>query len=576
MHSDVAEAIAAVRAEPRSPAAWTSLEESAATHACAPDVARLYRELIAADPTLAKDIGRRAVDFHDDWGEDPTDVTKLVETIFHGAPDAGWAIDRLKLTYSSEERWADLLAVFEGALGSAESDDVRVALLEDAGKVARDFARDADLAISYFERLYAIRQDERTRTSLEKLYEKCGRRGALIALYASQLGELSKEAGQPLRAKMASLYLASHDLENAFDVTEAMLSIEPESQAAFELLERIFATPTKSSTTFVAVTAPADAAPPPSRPAGESRPRSTRQRAALLLKPRYIASGRSRELVRVLQVELGIAASEADRAATYRELVVLQLETLRDDAGALDALAALVVLEPGDASHRASLDEVSARLGKRDRQANILTTAAERATDIGVRATLLMEAAGLSEGPLAAPARAIDLYQRVLALGDVGRPILLRAARTLSLLLDDAGRLAERCAVLERVAELETDPAARRDALGEVARIASKDFGDAERAIRAWRARLDDDPSDAGAIAGLRETLGAQSRWRELTGVLERAAAVSGSTKRDLLEEAAAISERELCDFDAAIRLHEELLAAFPDDVAAMDRLAHL
>ncbi len=304
--------------------------------------------------------------------------------------------------------------------------------------------------------------------------------------------------------------------------------------------------------------------------------RSTRQRAALLLKPRYIAAGRSRELVRVLQVELAVAASDTDRSLTYRELVTLQLDTLRDDAGALEALAALVVLEPAAPSHRALLNDVASRLEQRDRQAKVLVSAAERATAPAIRAELLLEAAAICEGPLAAATRAIDLYQRVMELEGVDASVVARAARTLSTLLDAAGRMSERISVLERLAEIETDPGARKAALGEVARIATKDFGDQERAIRAWRARLEDDPADLDAIAGMRETLGAQTRWRELTGVLERAALASPHLAHDLFGEAARISERELGDAPAAIRFHEKLLAAMPDDIATMNHVATL
>ncbi len=568
--TELGAAIAAVEAQPDDIERWALLETVGAASNEAGEVAETYRRICAERPDLAKLIGLRAVEFHDDWGEDPTTVAKLVEQLFAASPDARWALDRLKLTYSSDGRWSELLGVFDASLASTSVDDARADLLEDAARVAKDFARDFDRAIGYSERLYAISGDERTRASLEKLYEKCERHEALIGFYRVQVAGLELPLAQALRAKIASLWLTLGDTDRAFGVIEEMLSVKPDEPAAFELLERVFTIPARP----LSPSAP-ESAPPLSSTPVEVGPRTTRQHAALLLKPHYVARNRSRELVSVLQVELAVATSDAERAATYRELVALQLDTLHDDSGAMFALAALVVLEPFDETHRRLLAEVSARLGRVDRRAKVLITAAERTTEPRVRASLLLEAALVCTGPLNAPPRAIELYQRVLSSG-LDASTLLVAARELSTLLNAADRVAERCAVLERLAELETDPVARRAALGEVARIASADFGDTNRAIGAWRARLEDDPADADAISGMRAALASQSRFRELSTLLERAAAKNPAMRTALLLEAATLDEVELDDADGAIRLLEDLLAQTSDDTSVMDRLASL
>ncbi len=558
---------------------WAKLEASAQKHERTGDVAEAYRDTIRARPDLAVVLGRRAVEFHDDWGEEPAHVSELVESIFAAAPTEAWALDRLKLTYGSEERWGDLLLLFDRALEATIDREGRAALLEDAGRVARDFARDYEKAALYQEKLYAIRGDKKTRAQLEKLYERCGKNEQLVELYAAQLPYAEPKDAQALRAKIAQLYLAIDDRDAAFSMIETMLGFDAGDPQAFELLERIFAAPSRTI---------APPPPPPSStragaPASEPAPasvasgagngaRSVRQRAAMLLKPRYAAEGRSRDLVRVLEVELSGVAAEGERAAIYRELYGLQRGS--DDAGAFEALAQLVVLEPAEGAHRAAMETLSKAIDREERRAKILASAAERVTDAPLGAVLLVEAAEVWERSLSTPARAIDLYRRALDHTSVEPEVALKAARSLQKLLGEAGRLAEQCEVLERLAKLEPDGSARRAVLGEVARIASKDFGDTERAIRAWRTRLDDDATDLDAIAGLRSALASQGRWRELLGVLERGAAALPDARTALLLEAAQLCERELDDATAAARCYEELLIYAPDDARAMDRLA--
>ncbi|MFO0613306.1 MAG: tetratricopeptide repeat protein [Polyangiaceae bacterium] len=563
--------------------AWTHLEEIGAASGRAPEVAALYRELVERDDAVARRMGARAVEFHDEWGEEPAALEALVRRVLVVSPSEAWAFDRLKLTFSTEERWGELLEVFDVVLAHAADEGARASLLDDAIKVAKDFARDFERAITYTERLIALRPDERTRVVLERLYERCERHEALVALYRAELPSLDVPAAQALRKKIAGKWLGLGDPDRAFEVIEEMLAVDSEDAGAFELLERIFGTPSRSippPSSRRSVPPPASDAAPPSGRAVDP-PRSARQRAALRLKPRYLAEGRAQELVRVLEVELTVARTDEARALAFRELAALHLDTLRDDAGALAALSSLVVLEPHEPFHRKALAEVAARLGRQDRQAKVLVAAADRVADAETRAGLLVEAAELCRGALDNAARAIDLFQRVAAIDELPAGPKLAALRALAGLLGDARRLSEKCEALERIAAMEADPEARRSALGELARIAQEDFGDADRAARAWQSRLADDPADAEAVDGLRPVLRGQGRLRELTVALERAAAATradGASARvaELLREAATIAEDELHDAVTATRCLEALRARAPGEASVMERLASL
>jgi len=125
---------------------------------------------------------------------------------------------------------------------------------------------------------------------------------------------------------------------------------------------------------------------------------------------------------------------------------------------------------------------------------------------------------------LSDPTMAIELGRRVLDLCDDDRDRALDVARDLERLLREAGRTGEHCDVLERLADLETEPAARREALSEVARLSSEHLEDHERSIKAQRLRLTDDPKDLDALDGLVASLRIQGRAKELVDALEQRA----------------------------------------------------
>src|SRR5262249_37065820 len=99
--------------------------------------------------------------------------------------------------------------------------------------------------------------------------------------------------------------------------------------------------------------------------------------------------------------------------------------------------------------------------------------------------------------------------------------VQLAAARRIEAMLAATGRDAERPEVLERIADLDPDPASRRAVHAELSRIALAS-GDAERAVRAFRAMLAADPGDAEAGEGLARALEEAGRFVELVEVLEK------------------------------------------------------
>jgi golgin subfamily B member 1 len=529
-------------------------------------IAEAYRAALALASTegpnglpadAIEELGRRAVDYYEEWFDDGEAVVALLRRTVEIVPTSVWAFERLKLTYNLGERWEDLFRLYDEAIARESDLLARRDLLEDAALLAKDLAGDPSLSMRYFEEILAIRDEPRIRTALERLYERHGRHEPLIALLGQKLAGLTGEALLSQRARIAALWLDGvGDAASAATVVEQMIEAEPDRAEAFELLEQVMA----------------KAAEEPRSPEATA----ARRRAASLLSERYRKQGRTEELVRVLEIDLEGKTDPKERARELRAIVELRLSALGDEAGAFEGIAALVLLEPEVPEHGAELSRLAEKLDRQARLAEVLAEAAGLAPSPR-RIELLAQAAAVYRDRLGDAERAIELLRAILEVAPESSPRALTAAQELDRLLAAQGRSVERCDVLEILAAIEPEPSARRSARAELARIAWTNAKDPDRAIRAFRAAIAEEPYDLVALHGLVRALEELGRWGDLTEVLEQRAAVreGEEAKRDRLRVARILDER-LGDLPRAIDVYTEVRAAFGADVESADALAAL
>ncbi|APR81973.1 DNA double-strand break repair Rad50 ATPase [Minicystis rosea] len=567
----------AVRAAGELPAdlaLWDRVEQIAREQRAPERVAGAYRRALGAadrgeealpEGRLAglsaeeiEEIGRRAVEYHEEWFDEQETVIALLRRVLDLAPASTWAFERLKLVYNLAERYDDLFALYDAAIARAVDADARRDLLEDAALAAKDLISDSARAIRYYEELLSLRHDARTRSALSRLYERHGRHRELSVLLTAELPALDGETAQKQRARIAGLWLDGvGEAGPAVAMIEEMLDAEPAGEAvqaaAFELLERVMQRTAE---------APMET-------------REARRRAAARLKDWYRAAGRADDLVRMLEIDLDAAATPEERADRLAAIVRIRLETLNDEAGAFEGLAALVTLRPQAADHRATFVRLAQKLGRTARLAEVLANAAAFAEG-AEKIALLVQAAEVLDVELGDAARAIPIHQAILAIPAAPAETQLATAHRLDALLAAAGRDAERPVVLERIADLDPDLTVRRGALSDLSRIALAS-GDAERAVRAFRAMLDASPSDVDAEEGLARALEEAGRFVELVEVLaQRAARADDARGRADRERVARLYEHPIGDADKAIEAWLEVRRIFGPDDASTDALSSL
>jgi Tfp pilus assembly protein PilF len=301
------------------------------------------------------------------------------------------------------------------------------------------------------------------------------------------------------------------------------------------------------------------------------------ERAAALLKPRYLMQERIEDVVRIIEVELSAADSDAERTVLYQQRARLHLEELGEVGLAFESYVILVTLEPEVEEHRRMLGELAGRLDRHDRHAEALVGAAEKTGDPVLAARLRVEAGRVYRDKLGDAPRAIALLSSVVDARDLTPDIVLPAARELEPLLASQHVAAERCAVLDKIASLERNKAARREALGEVARISSAVLADPDRAARAWKARLDDDASDREALDGLVGVYESARRFAELIEALDkRAALAEPAVARKDRARIAAVYAGELDAVGQAIATWVEIRRVFGPDEESFTKLSAL
>ncbi|MCS6799895.1 MAG: tetratricopeptide repeat protein, partial [Myxococcota bacterium] len=552
----LAAALDAVRRAPDKHALWDRLEDLATAAQRPDEVAELYRETLSADlpKDLALAIGRRAAQWHEEWlGETAPELTEVLERVFAIDSNAEWAFQRLTVLYAAQARWDRLLALYDRAIESVAGGPRRAALLDEAARIAKDFAGDTDRAIRYLGALSALRpEDSGLAASLERLLEKHGRWTELIALWRGRLERLARPEAFAVRRRIALCLLeAVGDARAALDELERALGDGDGSEQTVALLERI----------------------------SQSRdaPAEVRREALALLRARYEADGRQTDVVRAL----GTAIELADRKESVKlhreagERLLAQERVLE----AHEHFAAVLRLDPGARDARERLREIAARTGDALRHVEALERAAEVASGPELRTSLLLEAAEIRRGPLGDRDGAIGLLRRVLAV-DGAHPIeaLVPACRRLAVLYAETDRHEERLEVLERLASIEPEEPDRRAALSAAARLAAS-IGRVERAIALWESRLERDRDDLEAHTArieLCERLGDEGRL--VDALLARASVTTVPAvvaRADLARAARGLAER-LGDVPGAIRVRMEMRERFGPDSGEDEALAGL
>lgn len=551
----------AVRDYPTELSLWDRADSLCALSGRPTELAECYREMLGREipKEIEAELCERAAALYEDKLGDPMGATPYLEKVLELDPSNERAFARLKDILTAAERWSELEALYERASLATDDPVRRADMLVEVALICEEIIEDAGKATKHYERILEIDPVHDTALrSLDRLYASQDRHEDLARLLQQRLDTAVGDELMEFKKRLAALLLERlHRPDAAVDHIEAVLAEQVNDFEARELAEKLLEI-------------------------GQLR-----GRAARMLETVYETREETRDLVRVLAVQLETLRTGADedaeerldqRKELLRRISVLRDEGLHEDEGALDALAELVPLDPLDVDSRARLLDVGRRLGAHARVAEVLSKAADGAEDQALKGEILMQVAQIYEDLLEDTTKAGETYRQVLDLDREDATLALPAARALERIYATESEHKSLAEMLRIQVKLEADGDKRRELLGRLGELSQNILEDTLGAIEAWRARLEDDPTDQTALVALDELYQKSENWRELVDVLERRAdgGAEGDARRELMVRRAQVLADKLENGAEAIdawRAVQDEFGPAEETLVALERL---
>ncbi|MFO0692988.1 MAG: tetratricopeptide repeat protein [Polyangiales bacterium] len=620
-------AATAVRENPSNEGAWDALEDWAAKTQNPDPASAVYRVVLAGTLSRerASELGQRALRFHEEWfSEDSPQQLEVLSRVLEHDPEAEWAFQRLTVVFTSRERWPELLATYDRAIASASDAGRREQLLEEAYQTARDFAADPAASVRYLEQLVALRpKDVALAQNLERLLERNERWDDLVRFLRAQLPSRGAAEQHEVRLRVFALLGDKlGDVRRALEEARALLAAPGDAAVVVAALERIVATDTEDSDVrrdasallraryerdgrtadLVRLLDAEIALVDPKRQAalhveagerlaaeGKATEALVHFADALALAPadadvrarlRSLAESTSQQakLVSVLEGLAGSVEDAALRVGFRLESASLRRGPLRDAAGAIDVLVAVLAEPALDgalvlATTRDLVDLYGAT-GRAEERLGMLEQLAGLETDATRKRRILGDAARLAT-ELGMPDRALSAWEQRLSTD----PNDHEAVEAIVALLEREERWEALVAAIRRRFARSTSPFQRRADLVRIARLESDKLERRADAIRTWLEVAAEFGEDSEVVDALVGHYTAEERYADLAELLSRAEqnegvhlaqvrARLGDTYRQYLgrPDLAARAYRRALEADARHDASRAGLAALADD----------
>ncbi|MGA9525642.1 MAG: tetratricopeptide repeat protein, partial [Myxococcaceae bacterium] len=412
--------------------------------------------------------------------------------------------------YERQNRWAELVAMFEQDLLQTADRDEMILTLNKIASIHEDRLANPDGAIECLNRILEISADHLpTIRKLARIYEGAGRWQDLIALNEVE-ATLVGDTKQVLALNHRNAEILEEQLRDRAGATaawERLLALSPSYLPALKALGRL-----------------------------------------------YAQDGRWEELIRMYRAEAEISQSMDQAAALIQKIGELYEQRLKNENEAIASYQEVLTLSPSYFPALRALARIYRAQRAWESLVDVLRSEAANRTDPVERANALFQAAGIWEHQLDRAEMAIEGYQEVLRLNP-GHAAALRSLERLYTLRNDVKEL---IVVLDREAQTAATTTARVSAHLKLAHIYLDRMNEPSRAARCAEAALTHDPANYAALK-LLERIRAGDRARRAELRLRIADAVSDRRLNTALRFSAA-TDREQPGVDSVL---EELRRAF-------------
>ncbi|HTR55781.1 MAG TPA: hypothetical protein VMJ10_34125, partial [Kofleriaceae bacterium] len=277
----------------------------------------------------------------------------------------------------------------------------------------------------------------------------------------------------------------------------------------------------------------------------------------------YTAKGESGKLMQLLrQAEKGAPRARRDSGEKSLQIEIAELaEQQNNPEKAIEAWKQHLRADPGSVKARAALGRLYRKTEKWNALLDLMKDEIERLPEgeVAARVDKLFEVVEIYRDRLRLDVMVINTYNSILKLDPDNR----RATDELAAKFRALGRWNDLIAVLTRQAEQPGIPDRERvKLLREVADLWSERFGNFANAIKPLERIVELAPTEADAIARLKEIYTKRRQWRQLIDLLgKEASALPAAERRAKQAEMARLAAERLGDARLAIEIHNAILA---------------
>jgi golgin subfamily B member 1 len=404
------------------------------------------------------------------------------------------ALVALESLYEEAQNYPALLDVVKRRADGSEGEMQRRHLLFKQARLCDERLGDTPGAIAVYEQVLDLGLDIEAVSALERLYAQAERWDDLVSLMRRQIeapdvpaerkGALHHALGDVLEGRL-------HDVDGAFDEYAAALAIDPLHPQTVASLESLMAR------------------------------RDHAARAAGMLEPVYLARLDGRRVMSTIEARLGASQDPEERRQLLRRLAKMHEEQEENYEAALEMTAKLLSEDPSDEATWGELERLARVANAQSRLARIYADELGKIhADEPATARLAKRTGELFEA-LNDTDRALSFYRRAYAFAPEAKDGTFDA---IDRLLRVAGRPGDRVSLHREALDHSFDPRERSRILHTIALLEESDLQDDASAIETYRAVLDVDEGDYGALDALSRLYHHTERWRDLADLTRRRA----------------------------------------------------
>ena len=515
------------------------------------------------------------------------------------------SLNALGKIYSDQERWADLVEILERESSIAETDELRVQIYADLGRIWYSKLERSRSALDSWENSLAI--DPANTTALFNIAEiyRAGRQWTELADTLHRIIEvgaatLEDEQLEDVYMQLGHLY--NVELEQPVDAVEAYekaLDVNPRNFQAIDAIEHIHRKDDMWEDAVGAMERRVFAFSDPDRKveqlltiAGtwaeqvDNRDGGTSAYARILelvpmhpvafenLDHLHRAADRWDDLVEMYVIRVETTEDLEESIELLRRVGDIYENKLDDGDQAFDALTVAWSLDYTDKRTAEQLEKTTRHTGKWNELLTMANAALQEEEEQEVKVALCLQCARWYGQELGHPEYAIPYFEQVHAMD----PSSVEAMVSMADLYETTQQWDAMAQTLGQIVTVSKDANVQADTYVRMGKLSGSHLGIPEQSKGYYQKALDIAPRNLGAIEALDTIYRDESNWRKLVDILKRK--VEGSedpeAKVEALIQLAEVYELRTSQPDEAIETYGKVREVDPVDMRALKGLERL